>query len=167
MENHRAVDDGAEFFVFITGRDVPANVTHVRIHESVPAIPRLAFFRRRQLKTVVCRSDVERVGFAAFMDSNRLRNIKLPGVKIIDAEAFKSTSLAYIECDNLETIGESASSYCESLKKISLPRIRSIGRHAFLDCEQMTVAEFGEGLETIADGAFCYCRSLKRKYRSR
>mmetsp|Transcript_24254 Transcript_24254/g.34710 ORF Transcript_24254/g.34710 Transcript_24254/m.34710 type:complete len:314 (-) Transcript_24254:59-1000(-) len=162
MENHRAADDDSEFFIFIIGREVPDNVTHVRIHESVPAIPRLAFFRPSRLKSVIFHNDVERVGFAAFMNSYHLRNIKLPGVKIIDGEAFKSTRLTYIECDKVETIGESAFSYCESLKKISLPRIRSIGRYAFYDCEQMTNAELGEELDTIADGAFCYCRSLKR-----
>ena len=47
-------------------------------------------------------------------------------------------------------VGESSFSYCESLKKISLPCVRSIEQHAFYDCEQMTDVELGEGLDTIA-----------------
>eukprot|EP00984_Skeletonema_dohrnii_P007465 scaffold2705_cov140-Skeletonema_dohrnii-CCMP3373.AAC.3 len=162
MENDQAVND-AEFFIFTVGRDIPDNVTHVRVHESVHAIPPHAFFRRHRLKTVVCHNELERVGAAAFMSAGpHLRNITLPGVKIIDAEAFKGTRLAYIECEKVEIVGESSFSYCESLKKISLPCVRSIEQHAFYDCEQMTDVELGEGLDTIAVGAFCYCRSLKR-----
>ena len=55
-----------EVFIYMGGEDVPEDVTHVRVHESVKAIPQRAFFGLHHLKSVECHNGVERVGAAAF-----------------------------------------------------------------------------------------------------
>lgn len=97
----------------------------------------------------------------------------------------KSNSITDVAilADGLTSIGESAFSYCTSLKSISLPdgvtsigdnafaqcalisiilpeKLTSIGMVAFANCDGLTSINLPKGVTSIGDGAFYGCTSL-------
>ena len=64
--------------------------------------------------------------------------------------------------DRLETIGKFAFNYCDSLRSVKIPSVRSVQDWAFGDCNQLTDVEFGRDLETIGTNSFYCCRRLQR-----
>ena len=82
----------------------------------------------------------------------------------IGFEAFLSCSaLSDLEFgDKLETIGQGAFQYCESLRSIKMPSVRTVQAWAFKLCVQLTDIEFGIDLERIGCHSFYSCRSLQR-----
>jgi len=107
---------------------------------------------------------VERIGEWAFCGCPLLSQIKLPGVRLIIAGAFRScTGLEDVEFgDRLETIGFQAFFNCISLRSITIPSIRTIGEGAFYNCTALTDAEFGKKLAKFLVAAFERCSSLRR-----
>ena len=62
---------------------------------------------------------------------------------------------------NIETIGESAFSYCASLTSISIPRsVTSIESDAFRDCTDLTTLFLPASVESIGERAFSGCTGL-------
>ena len=90
------VADGDDIFVYTGGR-VPPNlsrtITHARIDESVKEIDVRAFFNCRRLRFVEIHEGVTKIGKQSFKRCPSLRRIKLPGVRIIDMEAFNNCKI--------------------------------------------------------------------------
>jgi hypothetical protein len=84
----QAVDAG-DIFVYTGGR-APQHVINVIIDKSVKEIDRQAFYNNRNLRSVECHDGVERIGRHAFCSCPLLRQIKLPGVKLIEQGAFSN-----------------------------------------------------------------------------
>jgi hypothetical protein len=111
-------------FVY-TGREqeVPRNVTHVIIDRSVKIIPRAAFYQRQFLVSVETHDGIEKVEGKAFYGCTALREIRLPGVRIVEEDAFhyciNLTDVAF--GDKLETIEYGAFAYCKYLQRIAIP----------------------------------------------
>jgi hypothetical protein len=85
-------DDGVaeDVFVYMGGDQVvPRDVTHVRIHKSVKIITRRAFRNCTNLVSIEMHDGVEIIEEEAFGDCTSLRRIKLPGVKVIEMNAFR------------------------------------------------------------------------------
>jgi hypothetical protein len=166
-------------FIF-TGEDgevVPADATHVTVHQSVKVIPSRAFYQHQNIEEFECHDGVEKVEGRAFFVCPSLRRVKMPGVKIVEREAFGCCkALADVECDKLERIGRSAFFACDSLRSINLPSIKIVefqafwkctgltdaDELAFQDCTGLTDVTFGDKLERIGGGAFYGCESLER-----
>jgi len=155
--------DNNNMFVYTGEQDVPAGVTHVIIDRSVRIIPREALRNRRNLVSVVCHYDVEKIEARAFFGCSSLRGIKLPGVREVGFAAFwNCTALADVEFgDKLETIGSHAFSCCCSLRNIKIPTVRTIRSSAFQFCKQLTDMEL-PAVEEIGFFAFLRCGSLRR-----
>jgi hypothetical protein len=161
MADHAAGDD---IFVYTGGR-APQHIVNVIIDESVEEIDELAFRDNRNLKSVTCHDGLLKVRKAAFRNCSSLQRMKMPGVKIIEQTVFYGCeNLTHVEFDKLETVGDDAfmvsrdcTSFafcrCTSLKRIKLPKVKIIGRMAFLN-SGVEDAEFGEDLETIGNSAF-------------
>mmetsp|Transcript_3259 Transcript_3259/g.4709 ORF Transcript_3259/g.4709 Transcript_3259/m.4709 type:complete len:308 (-) Transcript_3259:2976-3899(-) len=154
-----------DIFIYTVGGEVPQDVIHVLIDESIKIIPERAFFGRRLLETVECHDNVKQVGRNSFTHCHSLRWIKIPGVIDIDILAFANCEqLEDVEFgDKLETIKEDAFRWCASLRSINLPSIKDIRSHAFMKCTRLADVELSESLDRpIGRYAFAECPALRR-----
>ena len=114
----------------------PADVTHVRIDQSVKIIPIEAFRGRTSLVSVETHDGIEKIEQQAFdRRCKSLRGIQLPGVKIVELLAFRSChSLTDVEFGNkLETIGGLAFQRCASLfKRLNYQMLQQLNRGNFV-----------------------------------
>jgi hypothetical protein len=121
-------------FIF-TGEDgevVPADATHVTVHQSVKVIPARAFYWHQNILEFECHDGVEKVEEEAFSHCPFLRRVKMPGVKIVEREAFACCkALADVDCDKLERIGYYAFGGCSSLRSINLPSVKIVEAYEF------------------------------------
>ena len=151
-------------FIF-TGEDgevVPEDATHVTVDKSVTVIPERAFYFHQNILEFECHDGVEKVEEMAFYDCPFLRRVKMPGVKIVESEAFWCCKyLADVECDKLERIVWEAFFGCESLRSINLPSIKIVEEGAFEYCTGLTDVKFGDKLERIEGRTFLNCKSLE------
>jgi hypothetical protein len=149
-----------------TGEDsevVPADATHVTVHESVKVIPSRAFYWHRNIEEFQCHDGVETIEEWAFYLCPSLRRVKMPGVKIIEIRAFSDCdALEDVECGKLERIGWGAFYSCSSLRSINLPSVKIVEELAFDSCTGLTDVNFGDKLESIGGQAFYCCVSLER-----
>ena len=164
--------DGNNIFVYMGGdQEVPDGVTHAIIDPSVKIVPRMAFYNRRQLVTVIFHDGVEIIGEEAFCYCVSLRGIKLLGVKEIGAGAFQYCDvLSDVEFgDELRTVERLAFWCCNSLRSIKMPSVRTIQQFAFGLCSQLNDVEFGIDLETIGVDSFymspssTHCHPIERQ----
>jgi len=157
--------DGDDVFLYTgEGQEVPEDVIHVRIDESVTFIPSEAFYWRTFLVSVEMHNGVEQILAHAFWMCTSLTSINLSGVEIIDESAFKGCkNLADVDFgEKLDVIGREAFKSCHSLKNIVLKNVRAIAFGAFSSCRNLADVECGEKLMRIEGNAFNQCRSLRR-----
>lgn len=143
---------------------MPANVRHVRIHESIKIIPAKAFKDCHRLMSVEFHNGVEIIEEYAFCNCPFLQNVILPGVRIIEANAFfYCVGLTNVVFGNkLEIIGYKAFDTCKSLRHVTIPTCKIIGGYAFGNCEQLIELDLPNSLETVAYCAFFNCANLRR-----
>lgn len=100
-----------------------------------------------------------------FYDADNLSgDYKVPdGIKHIGAHAFAGTRFRKITLPkSVETIGDSAFSYCEELKAINLPNgIKRISYGTFSDCSNLRSITIPEGVTNIDASAFMFCSKLQ------
>eukprot|EP00984_Skeletonema_dohrnii_P012494 scaffold5077_cov162-Skeletonema_dohrnii-CCMP3373.AAC.3 len=147
-----------------TGDDeeVPDDVTHVTIDESVRVIPEEAFYDNRNIEEVIFDVNVKKVEEGAFAECPNLRRVIMPGVEVVDWQAFiDCPALTDVECGKLEIIKEQAFFRCRSLRSIDLPSTRIVGEDAFAETA-LTDVKFGSKLERIENRAFDNCYSLEQ-----
>ncbi len=145
------------------GEVIPDGATHIFVHDSVEVVRAWNFSQHHNIVEVICHGNVEKIEVAAFDCCNSLRRVIMPGVKIVEEEAFGGCiALTDVECDKLEIVGGGAFYECESLRSINLPFARVVWRSAFCDCTALTDVKFGNKLERIEGWAFSNCNSLER-----
>ena len=93
------------------------------------------FFYRKDIKSVVIKSDVTSIGFNAFHYCENLTSITIPGsvTSIGDSAFWGCEKLTSVTIQNgVTSIGENAFSICSSLASITIPSsVTSIGKRAF------------------------------------
>ena len=137
--------DDAPAFLYRPGSCVPKDVTRVRIHRSVTAIPDGAFAGNARLVEVVLHPDVERVGRRAFCDCKSLTKINL------------------VDATGLQVIGAMAFQRCSSLRSIMMPlSLEVVECQSFGGCKSLRKVRLNDGLRIIEGGAFMGCKSLRR-----
>ena len=85
-----------DIFVYTGGEQVvPEDVTHVIVDKSVKIIRREAFHSRRRLVSIEMHDGIEIIEGWAFLGCISLKgSIKLPGVRVVEDNAFAGTGLA-------------------------------------------------------------------------
>ena len=93
------------------------------------------FYDRKDIKSVVIKSDVTSIGFNAFHYCENLTSITIPGsvTSIGDGAFWGCEKLTSVTIQNgVTSIGEDAFSICSSLASITIPSsVTSIGKRAF------------------------------------
>ena len=141
---------------------IPRETTHITVAEDCTFVRARAFRDNPNIVEVVCHEDVEKIETAAFANCRSLKRVIMPGVKIVEGDAFDScTALADVECDKLEIIRYEAFCDCDSLRNINLPSVRILEEVTFAQCALIDVT-FGSNLERIDEMVFKDCYSLER-----
>lgn len=95
----------------------------------------------KNLLRVVIPGTVENIGWRAFDECTKLREVNIPsGVTNIAQNAFR---------------------LCVSLESVDIPgSVETIGSSAFANCSNLVSVTIGNGVKTIGQSAFGYCTSL-------
>lgn len=106
------------------------------------------------------------IGFGAFYNCNKLKNIQLPDtLTLIFANAFSNcTALTQINIPNsAHEIQESAFANCSSLTSVIFgEKVATIAENAFSNCNKLSTLTINKGLKTIGNNAFINCQSLNK-----
>lgn len=88
------------------------------------------------------------------------------GVKTIGKKAFANCSylesVHFLNMESTVTIKDCAFQNCVSLKSVSLPKVKSIGRLAFDNCTSLKEVSMENGSEAIGDYCFSNCKALMK-----
>jgi len=127
-----------DIFIYTGGeQEVPFDVTKVRIHASLNAIPNHAFQERLNLVSVEGHAGLQTIRIAAFWGCENLRQVlNISSVTEIEVAAFLD---------------------CKCLRHVNIQSVTNIGDNAFYECTSLANVEFGEGLESISEDAFLCC----------
>ena len=124
-----------------------------------------AFEDMKELRQVILRGDIVKIGVRAFEGCEKLSEIYLPdSVKTIGFSAFRAcASLERVRLPHgLEEIESGVFAGCEKLREIRIPAaVTLIESTAFANCTALERVYGGEGLETVENAAFLNCKSLK------
>ena len=110
---------------------------------------------------VIDLSSLTSLGETAFSYCHGLTEVKLgKDLKEIPANAFSNCEkLEKINLEAVESIGENA--FAETLlKEIDLSSAKTVGKYAFVNCEELTSAVFNPNGSVLEEGAFAYCKKL-------
>eukprot|EP00984_Skeletonema_dohrnii_P000697 scaffold211_cov83-Skeletonema_dohrnii-CCMP3373.AAC.3 len=143
--------------------DIPLDATHVTVDASVSVILVEAFRGHPSIVEAVFHDKIEKVGRFSFAFCPCLRRVIMPGVEIVEENAFDGCeALTDVECGKLENIKHGAFSNCNSLRSIDLPSAKIVEEGAFGWCEALNEAKCGSKLDRIENLAFSFCPSLER-----
>jgi acetyltransferase-like isoleucine patch superfamily enzyme len=112
--------------------------------------------------TYVDLSGVSSIGEDCFAFCKKLTTVSLgSSITEIPARAFtRCNALTTVSLYNVTVIGENA--FEESaLKSVTLPKIETVGKYAFVNCKSLSSVAFGgDAWIAVGEGAFSYCESL-------
>ena len=128
-------------------RIAPDNATHVVL--DMQYVPQRAFCEHPNIAVVICSENVKEILGAAFADCYSLRQVIMPGVKLIGNSFICCEALEDVLCDKVEIIKEWAFSSCSSLRSINLPSARIVEKYTLGNCPALTDVTFGSNLERI------------------
>ena len=155
-------EEGFKNCVSLTGIDLPDSITH---------IGKRAFKGCTALKTARLPTSVTELPSELFMDCKALKTILIPGaVDSLGDDAFRgcsSLSAIAVEEGNAAYSSENGMLYNRSgdtllvvpggqnLKEYTIPeRVKTIGRHAFIDCLALQKVVIPATVENVGDEAF-------------
>ncbi len=158
-------DDEPFLYTGQSSRNVPRDVTHVKVDPTVKVIGKDAFGCCYQLRNVELCEGLEQIDAWSFGFCTSLTSISIPStVKVIGDEAFDCCNqLRNVKlCEGLEILDDHAFGNCIELERINIPStVKRIGS-SFEGCYQLRSVELCEGLERIDSDAFYGCKSLQR-----
>ena len=121
-------------------------------------------FQRDDIKKIVIKEGVTRIGDYAFAGCQNLTSVEIPNsVKSIGVRAFvECIKLPSIEIPNSVTrIEWQAFSFCDGLTSIEIPNsVTIIGYQAFYNCYYLASVTIGNSVTDIAKEAFCALPAL-------
>lgn len=175
---------GSNVFSLCTGLE------EVVIPATVKRINSFAFYFCSSLKSIILPDGLEYVATDCFGACESLVDVVLPSsVKMVEEGAFALTpyrksgicyshdllvsvgtvdsedGCLYIQDGTRVVCDTAVCDYDNRLRKVVCPAsLRQIGRHAFVDSENLTEVVLNEGLECIDGGAFVNCKKLTHIY---
>lgn len=75
-------------------------------------------------------------------------------------EGYFDGSATEITLRNIESIADYAFYYNQNIQNVIMPKVKTIGRHAFQNCNKLALTSLPDDLTSIGGGAFQYCYSL-------
>ena len=121
------------------------NLNTIIIPNTVESIGNYAFYECSALSEINLPSTVAKIGDQAFCDCNSLISVTIPtGVTVIEDGLFYSCDLLenVVIPEGVTSIGSSAFGSCKKLASISIPNsVKSIGCNAFSSCDALTYYE--------------------------
>lgn len=138
-------------------------VERVVIEDGVTRVGKNAF-SYSDCKSVTLPSSVGEIRDEAFRQCDALKEVSLSeGLWGIGAYAFAECGrLEKLSLPNsLSTLDAYAFSTCAALKEVRIPYCRSVGAHAFENCNSLETVTFSEDVISIGAYAFSNCSNLK------
>lgn len=138
----------------------------IEIKDGTRGIADYAFYRCKDLVSVIGMGKPQIIGRAAFYECSSLSSATLNNkiTEIKDYTFYKCTGLYSVKTSpNLERIGRSAFYKCESLENVDLSQgmVTDIDAYAFYGCKNVQSVNFGDMLENVGTYAFYECTSLE------
>lgn len=110
---------------------------------SLISITKYAFYKCKNIETVVFKDNIKEIGDFAFAMCENLSSVKLT--------------------KNLETIGQNAFYGCEMLSNIDLPAsLKTIGKYAFYSCNSLKTVDIKENFQSIGEYALSNCGKIEK-----
>ena len=162
------INDGKDLEVAgCSGRGIvviPEEVTYMNRTRKVTSIRENAFYKDRELTSIIIPNSVTNIGEKAFYGCSGLTSITISNsIKIIQKQVFYDCSgLTSITIPNSVTsIGKGAFLYCSGLTSITIPNsVTSIEDEAFYDCTGLTSITIPNSVKSIGRKTFKKCRGL-------
>lgn len=137
----------------------------VKFKKGVTAIKSHAF-EKSGIKKVKLPKSVKTIGFRAFYECKKNKSVSIPtSVTQIGNQAFAyNTSLKSVKFkgnSKLKT-GWGLFEDCDSLKIISMPKIKKSEGYLCLGCDKLKKVKIPKSVKTIFDSDFVRCKSLKK-----
>ena len=143
--------------------DIPIDVTHLTIDESVTIIPEGLLYEHPNIVELICHKGVTKIGRRTCYKCPSLQRVIMLGVLVVESEAFfHCEALLHVKCDKLERIENKAFMNNRSLVGIDLPSLRVVKLSAFFNCQAVEYVKFGKLLDSIDSCAFTDCVCLER-----
>lgn len=143
------------------------NITIPKSIEGIPvtAIGMSAFSGSKTLESLVIPNNIKTLGWWAFSNCTKLKNLKLSGsVSEIGMDCFSGcTSLTSVTIPNgVKSLAPGAFMHCTKLNTVKLPKtLTSIYMHAFAGCTSLKSITIPSKVSMIDYGAFMKCKNLK------
>ena len=116
------------------------------------------------IKTVIIKDGVTRIGDYAFFNCYSLKSVTIPDsvTGIGDYAFYNCDSLKSVTIpDSVTSIGDDAFCACDNLTSVTIPdSVTSIGNYAFCACNSLTSVEIPDSVTSIGNEAFFYCENL-------
>ena len=159
------INDGKDLEVAgCSGRGIvviPEEVTYMNRTRKVTSIRENAFYKDRELTSIIIPNSVTNIGEKAFYGCSGLTSITISNsIKIIQKQVFYDCSgLTSITIPNSVTsIGKGAFLYCRGLTSITIPNsVISIGGSTFYGCSSLTSITIPNSVTSIGVNAFGDC----------
>ena len=120
--------------------------------------------RNTSIQSVIIRSGVTSIGWAAFSGCTGLTSVTIPdSVTSISYQAFQNCSglMSVTIGDGVTSIGEAAFRGCSGLTSVTIPNsVTSIGSYAFDGCSGLKSVTIPNSVTSIGDMAFYGCTGL-------
>ena len=141
------------WFTYTGTEDIPHDVTHL-IVDNLEAVPARLLEDgypdgNHDLREVICRDVVKTIGEWAFADCRSLRRVIMPGVEVVENNAFQwCNDLTDVECGQLKIIRTNAFYECESLERVTVPLAGNliVANDTFQGCKKLRHAGFADGV---------------------
>ncbi|MCL2196816.1 MAG: leucine-rich repeat domain-containing protein [Treponema sp.] len=105
-------------------------------------------------------ANIKEIGYSAFYERKKLKEVSFPEVEIIDSNAFSGCeSLKKTHFPSAEIAGGSAFFGCSKLEEAIFPKLKIININAFSNCANLSNVDFPE-VKNIAFRAFENCANL-------
>ena len=119
------------------------------------------FMGFENLQTVSLCPSIKTLESSCFYGCAKLSDINLDNVETIEENALSATGLTAIDLSNVKSVGKWAFSNCPNLTVAKLGSQCAVGKLVFQYCSKLTAVDLGNANLDNANGCFSGCTSLK------